>query len=105
MWTIAASFRSSPGAPPPTERATASPMRAGTRTWSIEPTRGFSYCRTPLEPGCSLLGGSRKSRACTSLLAAATALLTLTSAAQSHAYRPFDGTDADVAELGTFELE
>ena len=25
--------------------------------------------------------------------------------AQAHAYRPFDGTDADVAELGTFELE
>ena len=33
------------------------------------------------------------------------ALATFTSAVQAHAYRPFDGTDADVAELGTFELE
>ena len=40
-----------------------------------------------------------------SLLAAATALATLANAPQAHAYRPFDGTDADVAELGTFELE
>ncbi len=31
------------------------------------------------------------------------ALVTATTAA--HAYRPFDGTDADVAALGTFELE
>ena len=29
----------------------------------------------------------------------------LTSAADARAYRPFDGTDADVAEYGTFELE
>jgi len=28
-----------------------------------------------------------------------------TSASTAHAYRPFDGTDADVTELGTFELE
>jgi hypothetical protein len=39
------------------------------------------------------------------LFATATVLATLTNASQAHAYRPFDGTDADVAELGTFELE
>lgn len=54
------------------------------------------------------LGGGRRDRGhlrAPSLLAAATALATLTNAPQAHAYRPFDGTDADVAELGTFELE
>jgi hypothetical protein len=35
----------------------------------------------------------------------ATALSILTAAPSALAYRPFDGTDADVAELGTFELE
>jgi hypothetical protein len=39
------------------------------------------------------------------LFATATVLATLANAPQAHAYRPFDGTDADVAELGTFELE
>jgi opacity protein-like surface antigen len=39
------------------------------------------------------------------LLAAATALALLTAASAAHAYRPFDGTDADVAGLGDFELE
>jgi len=33
------------------------------------------------------------------------ALLVLTGVSSAHAYRPFDGTDADVAELGEFELE
>ncbi len=36
------------------------------------------------------------------IVVAATAL---SSARDAHAYRPFDGTDADVAELGEFELE
>lgn len=39
---------------------------------------------------------------------AATASLVLTAllfASRAEAYRPFDGTDADVAELGSFELE
>jgi hypothetical protein len=36
-------------------------------------------------------------------MAVVSALVTPTSTA--HAYRPFDGTDADVAELGDFELE
>ncbi|HEY1691899.1 MAG TPA: hypothetical protein VGG39_07040 [Polyangiaceae bacterium] len=38
------------------------------------------------------------------VLAAALAVLG-TSSAEARAYRPFDGTDADVAELGDFELE
>jgi len=33
------------------------------------------------------------------------AALVLTSARGALAYRPFDGTDADTAELGSFELE
>ena len=33
------------------------------------------------------------------------ALLSLSDAGTAHAYRPFDGTDADVADLGEFELE
>lgn len=33
------------------------------------------------------------------------ALLCLSGASTARAYRPFDGTDADVAELGEFELE
>src|ERR1700722_7896999 len=32
-------------------------------------------------------------------------LVTLLFSAPAHAYRPFDGTDADVAETGDFELE
>jgi hypothetical protein len=38
-------------------------------------------------------------------LAAAAALALLTTTSAAHAYRPFDGTDADVAGLGDFELE
>src|SRR3954463_10673253 len=33
------------------------------------------------------------------------AVLCLSGVSTAHAYRPFDGTDADVAELGEFELE
>lgn len=33
------------------------------------------------------------------------ALLSLSGVGTAHAYRPFDGTDADVADLGEFELE
>jgi hypothetical protein len=40
-------------------------------------------------------------RAVALLLAAGTALV----CSRAEAYRPFDGTDADVAELGSFELE
>lgn len=39
------------------------------------------------------------------LVSGAVALVTLASAPTAFAYRPFDGTDADVAELGDFELE
>jgi hypothetical protein len=38
-------------------------------------------------------------------LSSAMIVATLTSVSDARAYRPFDGTDADVAELGTFELE
>jgi hypothetical protein len=40
-----------------------------------------------------------------SIVAAATAASLLTVSADALAYRPFDGTDADVAALGEFELE
>lgn len=40
-----------------------------------------------------------------SVLALMTLLSGLLLARRADAYRPFDGTDADVAELGTFELE
>jgi hypothetical protein len=33
------------------------------------------------------------------------AMICVSSARTAHAYRPFDGTDGDVAELGEFELE
>ncbi len=33
------------------------------------------------------------------------AVVWLVAASDAHAYRPFDGTDADVAEFGEFELE
>jgi hypothetical protein len=36
---------------------------------------------------------------------AAATLVALTPTTAAHAYRPFDGTDADVAETGEFELE
>lgn len=39
------------------------------------------------------------------VLGSVSALLSVSSAGTAHAYRPFDGTDADVAELGEFELE
>src|ERR1700677_3024490 len=39
------------------------------------------------------------------LLAASTVLALVTATTAAHAYRPFDGTDADVAGLGDFELE
>jgi hypothetical protein len=39
------------------------------------------------------------------LACCATAVAALTVAPDARAYRPFDGTDADVAEYGTFELE
>jgi hypothetical protein len=39
------------------------------------------------------------------LLPLATAIALMTTAAPALAYRPFDGTDADVAALGDFELE
>src|SRR5580693_4668865 len=39
------------------------------------------------------------------LLPLATANVLMTTAAPALAYRPFDGTDADVAGLGDFELE
>ncbi len=38
-------------------------------------------------------------------LALSAALAVLLPAGTAHAYRPFDGTDADTAELGDFELE
>jgi hypothetical protein len=39
------------------------------------------------------------------LLGMAVVMALVTPTSTAHAYRPFDGTDADVAELGDFELE
>jgi hypothetical protein len=39
------------------------------------------------------------------LVSCATALVVLTAASDAWCYRPFDGTDADVADFGEFELE
>ncbi len=39
------------------------------------------------------------------VLPSVTVVAVLSTASTARAYRPFDGTDADVAELGTFELE
>ncbi len=39
------------------------------------------------------------------LLATSIVFALVTASTAAHAYRPFDGTDADVAALGTFELE
>ena len=68
------------------------------------PARGLRRraCRprlTPIPLGCAPSFMRRP------LLAAATSLALLTAASAAHAYRPFDGTDADVAGLGDFELE
>jgi len=52
-----------------------------------------------------LARGARKTRLAPFLLSAVTVALMLMRASDARAYRPFDGTDADVAELGTFELE
>jgi hypothetical protein len=51
---------------------------------------------------CSVAAVGMLPRTVTACLASATLLAT---ARDARAYRPFDGTDADVAEEGTFELE
>jgi hypothetical protein len=50
-------------------------------------------------------GSMRRASPPTSILAAIVAVVIGTFAPDALAYRPFDGTDADVAETGNFELE
>jgi hypothetical protein len=60
----------------------------------------FGMCSRTKRIPCIVRSGSRRAAAC-----AAWVVALLLCAPRAEAYRPFDGTDADTAELGSFELE